>query len=98
MVSAVTPGAVAPPLPPPFHGTTHGGAYPLGTATFPVVVSQFGPQSTVLFRAFAWSNVVGAPSEGFADAATALGEVAPMHVSAHANATTAAKVARTRVG
>src|SRR6478752_6957920 len=59
MVSAVTPGAVFPPLSPPFHGATHGGAYPLGTFTLPVVVSQFGPQSTSLPCALAWSKVSG---------------------------------------
>src|SRR3954465_6758451 len=59
MVSAGTPGAVFPPLSPPFHGATQGGAYPLGTFTLPVVVSQFGPQSTSLPCALAWSKVRG---------------------------------------
>src|SRR6476659_5737288 len=67
MVSLVTPGAVAPPLSPPAHGFTHGGAYPLGTATRPVFVSHFGPQSTCVPRALAWSKVSG-PSLGAAAA------------------------------
>src|SRR6478609_5622916 len=73
MVSAVTPGAVFPPLSPPFHGATHGGAYPLGTFTLPVVVSQFGPQSTSLPCALAWSKVRG---PGVVDVAAPL--AAPM--------------------
>src|SRR5215510_12199512 len=99
MVSAVTPGAVAPPLSPPFHGATHGGAYPLGTATLPVVVSQFGPQSTCSFSAFAWSKVIGAPSDGLlaADARVALDAVAAMHASAHTTTTTVVTRALVRI-
>src|SRR5260370_41562633 len=61
MVSLVTPGVVAPPLSPPFHGTTHGGAYQSGTATFPVLVSQLGPQLTFVPWDLASSKVRGRP-------------------------------------
>src|SRR5262245_55685100 len=92
IVVAVTPGAVAPPLSPPFHGATHGGAYPLGTATLPVVVSQSGPQATCLLAAFASSKVIGGLSEGAraADACATAGAVAATIASAHTTAIGAA--------
>src|SRR5512132_2120761 len=95
MVSLVTPRAVAPPLSPPVHGSTHGGAYPLGTATLPVVVSQFGPQSTVLPSACAWSKVSGAvplplAGPGAGDAARAAPRPAA-HTAAASTMQTAAR-------
>src|SRR5262245_36356883 len=89
MVSAVTPGAVAPPLLPSVQGSTQGGAYPLGTATLPVLVSQFDPQSTSTPRAFASSKVSGrrrAPSPLAA------------RTGAAAVATTSAAITRTTAG
>ncbi len=80
MVSAVTPGAVFPPLsaalPVPVQGSTHGGAYPVGTATFPVVVSQFGPQSTVFPWALASSKVSGGAEPPFGGSPAAPAPVA----------------------
>src|ERR1700694_3056150 len=82
MVSLVTPVAVAPPLLPPFQGSTHGGAYPLGTASLPVVVSHPGPQSTCLFWARASSNVSGGPILARAGAlAIAVADPAPTAIA-----------------
>ena len=72
IVSALTPGAVAPPLFPPFHGITHGGAYENGTATLPVDVSHVGPQSTWVPSALARSKVSGRPRRVFGDAFAAV--------------------------
>src|SRR3954469_18878868 len=52
MASAVTPGAVAPPLA-PLNGAKHGWAKKSGTANLPVDVSQREPQSMV--SASPWS-------------------------------------------
>src|SRR3954469_2779402 len=52
MASAVTPGAVAPPLS-PLNGAKHGWAKKSGTASLPVDVSQREPQSMV--SASPWS-------------------------------------------
>src|SRR5690348_355737 len=96
MVSLVTPGAVAPPLSPPFHGATQGGAYPLGTATFPVEVSQFGPQSTLVPAAFAWSKVSGPEPPAAAPAAAPAGPASATTVAATSRPTNAREVRRGR--
>src|ERR1700704_2086979 len=96
MVSLVTPGAVAPPLLPPFHGSTHGGAYPLGTATFPVDVSHPGPQSTCLPCAFASSKVNGAgPCRDGAGLAAVSDDATSAHPSASASGTKSGREGRT---
>src|SRR4051812_11664570 len=87
IVVRVTPGAVAPPLSRPVHGSTHGAAYPIGMFTVPVAVSHCGPQSTVAPRRCASGNVSGsvrraravAPADGADVVATA---------TAHATAST----------
>src|SRR6266545_7472816 len=59
---SVTPWAVAPPVL-PVNGWTQGGAYTVGIFTRPVVVSQLGPKSMLVFPwSFALSVVIGPDS------------------------------------
>src|SRR5437588_5765464 len=60
-LSRVTPVAVAPPLSAPAgHGTTHGGAYLLGSRTRPVARSHSG-----------LASAASVPTPGYVDVATA---------------------------